>query len=220
MDGGVVDQALIERAGRGDAVALQRLVSGFGASAPPEQNLVLAGLATAAPSSPPALGALLQLIDDHRLARRTIRLVLVDNDQVDDANQDVLIAVARSVHSFRGSSLFTTWLHSVARNVAVDHLRRRRDAAHLDERSDFDSTAARLSSMIASRSDLRAAIEALPDHYRQAVVLRDVEGRSYLEIAEVLGIKVDTVKSRISRGRALLAGSLADLDLGPGPAGA
>ncbi|MGF1599736.1 MAG: RNA polymerase sigma factor [Acidimicrobiales bacterium] len=175
---------------------------------------VLRQLAFAAPSSAAALGALLQLIEDHHLARRTIRLVLVDNTEVDDAHQDVLIAIARSIGTYRGDAAFTTWLNTIARNTAIDHLRRRRDTNSLDQTPEtFDTTARRLSSLIATNTDLHAAINQLPDHYREAVRLRDIDGHTYHHIAQLLDIKIDTVKSRISRGRALLAATLTAADL-------
>ncbi|MGI9614608.1 MAG: RNA polymerase sigma factor, partial [Acidimicrobiales bacterium] len=69
---------------------------------------------------------------------------------------------------------------------------------------------AKLSSLIASRSDLAAAVNALPEIYRQPVILRDVEQHTYADIAAILEIELNTVKSRISRGRALVASMLSE----------
>ncbi|MEL7155657.1 MAG: sigma-70 family RNA polymerase sigma factor, partial [Actinomycetota bacterium] len=154
--------------------------------------------------------SLLQLIDDHRLDRPAIRRILIDNEQVEDAHQDVLIAVAQSISRFRGDAAFTTWLHAVARNIAVDHLRRQRPTTVFDDEIASETAAARLSSLIAARSDLAAAVDAIPDPFRAAVRLRDVEQRTYQEIAEAMGVEMNTVKSRISRGRAMVAARVAD----------
>jgi RNA polymerase sigma-70 factor, ECF subfamily len=67
-----------------------------------------------------------EAIDATGLTRAAVACVLIDEAAVDDVTQDVLIAVARSVGSFRGDARFTTWLFRMARNLAVDHLRRSR----------------------------------------------------------------------------------------------
>ncbi|MEM8925327.1 MAG: RNA polymerase sigma factor [Actinomycetota bacterium] len=207
---------LIARIANGDNAALGRAATFFRDADQDDRKRLLNGLAAAAPDAPGCMQALLQLIDDHHLDRPAIRRILVNNDHVENAHQDVLIAVAQSVHRFRADAAFTTWLHSVARNVAVDHLRRMRDTVPFDEETAQPATGAsggaagRLSSMIASRSDLAAAVDALPEPFREAVVLRDIEQRTYAEIAESTGAEMNTVKSRISRGRALVASMMAD----------
>ena len=134
--------------------------------------------------------------------------MLINDADVDDAHQETLIAVARSIELFRGESAFQTWLFSIARNRAVDLLRRKRDAQALP--GEAATVGQRLSSMVATRADLRAAIDRLDEPYRSALVLRDVEHTSYADIAHQLDIGINTVKSRIHRARALLAGALGD----------
>lgn len=214
---------LLARVAAGDGAAAAQAARAFGPADRETQGAFLNRLAVAARTSPPCLDLLLALIDTHGLDRPAIRRVLVDTDQADDAHQDVLIVVAQSIGRFEGRSAFTTWLHSVARFTAIDHLRRRRDTVPFDETRPGGGggrgpepgpvvgagslgPSERLSSMIASRSDLLRAIHALPDAYRDAVVQRDLEQRSYAEIAERLGVEMNTVKSRIARGRALVAG--------------
>ena len=202
----------LRRIDAGDAPATQKVLADFGPAAREEQRLVLDAVAAhAAGGSAPALELLLQLVDTHALDRSSIRRLIINDSDVEDAHQDVLIALARSIGTFRGDAAFTTWLHTIARNTAVAHLRRRKDAEQLH--TDLDITdAARLSSLIATRSVLRDAVNDLPDPYREAIVLRDVQHKTYKEIATQLGIEMNTVKSRISRGRALVAGS-SHLDL-------
>ncbi len=160
-----------------------------------------------------SLDTLLRLIDEHRLARPSIRRLIVNDADVDDVNQDVLIRVSQRISSFRGESRFTTWLFTIARNTSIDFLRRQREHDQLDE-DDRLSTAQRVSSMIATRSDLQAAVDALPDHYRLPLQLRDMQGNSYSQIAEQLDIELNTVRSRIARGRALVAAALQPFDGG------
>src|SRR5687767_7402027 len=130
-----------------------------------------------------------------------------------DAAQDALIAVVRGLHRFDGRSRFSTWVYRVTVNACLDELRRRR---RRPEPRDLDlpafSTAAAggpaLDGAVADRLDVDAALRALPPDFRAAVVLRDLCGLDYAEIAEVLAIPAGTVRSRIARGRAALADRL------------
>ncbi|MGI8755313.1 MAG: RNA polymerase sigma factor [Acidimicrobiales bacterium] len=152
------------------------------------------------------LDALIWAVDSLGLAHRAIGRLVLDEADADDVAQEVLIAVAEHIGSYRGEARFTTWLHGVARNKAIAFLRRKHDTAVLaDEVGDV----ARISSMIASRSVLDAAIAAIPDPYREAVVLRDIEGLSYEQVSDRLDVKLNTVRTRIARGRALAAANLA-----------
>lgn len=169
----------------------------------------------AAQGSPMGLELLVEAVDRFGAARRAVRRFLVDDGAVDDVTQDTLITVARSIGSFRGESKFTTWLHRVARNRSVDHLRRVRSTRPLpDGAGDGDGdgiaglapdTAARMSSIVASRQAVQQLLAELPERYRDAVTLRDVERLPYAEVATRLGRNVNTVKSHVARGRALLA---------------
>lgn len=152
-----------------------------------------------------ALEHLLWAIDELRLVRRAIRRMIVDDGGAEEVEQDVLVAVAESIPTFRGDARFTTWVHQIARHKAIAHLRRQRRTEPLpDDLGD----AARISSMIATRTDLDRVITALPDLYRLAVVLRDVERHPYADVAARLGVNVNTAKTRVARGRALAAASL------------
>jgi len=153
-----------------------------------------------------ALEDLIWAVDELHLARAAIRLLVVQDADAQDVEQDVLITVAETIGSFRAEARFTTWLHQVARYKAIAHLRRRRDAMALDEHEGGDAT--HISSTIATRTVLDAAIGALPNLYRDAVMLRDVQQLPYNEVAERLGLNLNTVKARVARGRALAAAKL------------
>jgi RNA polymerase sigma-70 factor (ECF subfamily) len=163
----------------------------------------------AAGGSELALEMLLAAIDESGIARSAIRKLVLDPPTIDDIHQDVLIVVAEKIGTFRGESRFTTWLYRVARFKAIDHLRRQRDSVALSEDGlQFPTDAIRLSSLIANRATIRGAVDELPDHYRDAVVLRDIECLPYEEIATRAGIPLNTAKTRVARGRALVAAKI------------
>lgn len=127
-----------------------------------------------------------------------------------DASQEAFIKAYRSIGAFRGDASFSTWLYRITMNACLDMLRKRRGEQELP---DDDALAAMMPSgesaerAVMRRFDtkeLEAAIDALPDGYRAVIVLREVQGLSYDEIASVLGLNVNTVRSRISRGRKAL----------------
>lgn len=208
----MVDVAgLLAGVASGDRVARRGVVDAYEGLDRVARSELVEGLASAAGEGDrAALGVLIEVIDRYQLDRPAIRRILVDDDEVDEAHQDTLIAVAQSIARFRGESAFMTWLHAVARNTASAQLRRAKRMLPPTEDVDVGLTGQRLSSMISSRADLQAAVADLPDHYRDAVVLRDVEGWSYDAIAARVGVPVNTVKSRISRGRALVAAAMTE----------
>lgn len=183
-------------------------VGRYGKLTADEQGPFLDELArTAALGDPHALDRLLAVIDRYRLSRTAVRRLVVNDGDAEDVYQDVLIRVAQRITSFAGDSKFTTWLYAVARNAAIDHLRRQKKVESIDE-DRLLSDAQRVSSMISTRADLRAVLDALPEHYRSVVTLRDIEGRSYDDIANTLDIPLNTVRSRLARGRAMMARDL------------
>ncbi len=205
-------EELARRVLAGQTHAQQEVLAGFEDLGQDDRGALLDQLARAASQgNRSALIPLIEIIDRYRLDRGPIRRILVDNEEVDEAHQDVLLAVAQSIGNFRGDAAFTTWLFAVARNTAAANLRRSRRTPEPTEDVDRPVTGQRLSSMIASRADLQSAVEQLPAHYREAVYLRDVEQWSYGRIAEHLDVPMNTVKSRISRGRALVAAALSEV---------
>ena len=135
-----------------------------------------------------------------------------------DACQEALMAIVRGLPGFDSRSSFGTWAYRVATNACLDELRRRR---RRPEPGLPEGSAERASTMddiegATTRADLDAALQSLPSDYRAAVVLRDVCGLSYDEIAAALLIPPGTVRSRIARGRAALIPLLAP-GRNPGP---
>jgi RNA polymerase sigma-70 factor (ECF subfamily) len=132
----------------------------------------------------------------------------------DDACQEALIKIVRSLPRFDGRSSFGTWAYRIATNASLDELRKRqrRPALHAvdDEHrpETADPTADDYTERFPDRLVLDEALDDLPEDLRVAVVLRDVADLDYAEIAAVLDVPIGTVKSRISRGRAALAGQL------------
>lgn len=149
---------------------------------------------------------LIEHLDASGVVHRFAGAALLDTAAVDDVAQDALISVAQSIGSFAGQGKVTTWVHRIVRNRVVDHLRRQRATAELPP--DDVGPAERMSSIIATRATIQEVLAGLPELYREPVVLRDVQGLPYADVAERLGRTVGTVKSQISRARALVAGRL------------
>lgn len=139
--------------------------------------------------------------------------MLQNRDDAGDAAQEVFLRVFRSLTDFRGGSKFSTWLFRITNNVCLDFLRKRSrndlsldaDAGKDDESavreipSDCDVEALAESSEF--NGLVRKAINDLPVQHRAMIVMRDMQGLSYTEIAKLLGLPEGTVKSRISRAR-------------------
>ena len=142
------------------------------------------------------------------------RLTGSDAD-ADDAAQEALVAIVRALPSFDGRARFGTWAYRIAVNASLDELRRRRRRADPGLPGDADmpgpEPVARTADpeSAALTADVDAALRRLAPEFRAAVVLRDLCGLDYAEIAEVLDLALGTVRSRISRGRAALAPLLA-----------
>lgn len=135
-----------------------------------------------------------------------------------DATQETFVTVFRKVDRFAGRSAFSTWLYRVAVNTCYDAARRqrRRPAEPLPEGNDPpDRSAGDELDAVELRPDLQAALAEIPAEFRAAVILVDVEGLALQSVSEILGVPVGTVKSRVFRGRRLLAESLGNLS-GPG----
>lgn len=151
------------------------------------------------------LQELLHEIHVRRLAHGGARRILADAADVEDAAQETLIAVARGIHTFEGRSRFTSWLHRIAVNAALEVLRRKTRAGEpTDDPPEPGGALRRMSSVAATRMDVENAMRRLPDEYREALRLREFEQRSYEEIADLLHLPIGTVRSRISRARRLI----------------
>jgi RNA polymerase sigma-70 factor (ECF subfamily) len=121
-----------------------------------------------------------------------------------DATQDAFVTAFRRADTFRGEAAFGTWLFRIAINAAKDVVRKRKPTEELPE-DGGGVVGGRVDDAVALRMDLSAALRDLPDEYREAVVMHDLGGIPYEQIAEDTGVRIGTVKSRISRGRRRLA---------------
>lgn len=148
-----------------------------------------------------------------RVYRLAYRLTGNQHD-AEDLTQEVFVRVFRSLSSYTPGT-FEGWLHRITTNLFLDQVRRK-------QRIRFDALADDAADRLAGRepspaqrlddrmfdADIQTALDALPPDFRAAVVLCDIEGLSYEEIAATLGIKLGTVRSRIHRGRAQLRAAL------------
>jgi RNA polymerase sigma-70 factor (ECF subfamily) len=150
--------------------------------------------------------------------------LLGDRDEALDLSQEVFLRVFRTIHRFRGQSSLRTWIYRIAVNQARNKHRfwRRRHradqvsldqhiAAHGEFRSGGNTTPDRVLAQKELASQLQNALDALPFDQRTAIVLREVDGMSYEEIAFSLGVAVGTVKSRLTRARQALRNQLREV---------
>lgn len=144
----------------------------------------------------------------HSTAYAVVRGVLGDSDDVDDVLQMVYIKIHRGLAGFRGDAKLSTWIYQIARNEAINAVKKRR----LDTTSIEDVTLAAPSregpEAAVYKSDagrhLEEAMERLDENQRMALELRYMGERSYDEIAEMMGVPLGTVKTYIHRGKAEL----------------
>jgi RNA polymerase sigma-70 factor (ECF subfamily) len=175
-----IDQALIKRAQQGDKLAFEILVIKY----------------------------------QHRVARVLSRL-LHDPTEIEDVMQEAFIKVYRALDTFRNDSAFYTWLYRIAINTAKNHLIALKRRPHLltgHQEQDEENPEAIINipeintpeTELMNKqivSTVNTAIEALPEELRTVITLREIEGLSYEEIAEVMDCPVGTVRSRIFRAR-------------------
>lgn len=148
------------------------------------------------------------LREQHPRIRAVCLRILGNHADADDAAQNALIQITRSIGSFDERSSLNTWVYRIATNAALDEVRRRnrRPLSLVDEVDPSSSvTTVDDTARVDDRDEMSAALNAIPEEYRVAVVLRDIGDLDYDEIAEVLGVPGGTVRSRIARGRARLA---------------
>jgi len=155
--------------------------------------------------------AIEEILRRHQPRLRAVCRRILNNDaDADDATQNALIAIVRSLSSFDGRSAFSTWAYRIATNAALDEARRRQrrpsiGREELDTTRIVDLSSDRVFASLDERDALEKALSTVPEDFRVAVVLRDVADLDYEQIAQVLGIPIGTVRSRIARGRAHLA---------------
>jgi RNA polymerase sigma-70 factor (ECF subfamily) len=145
--------------------------------------------------------------------------VLANHADTEDAVQQALINVVRNVASFDGRSAITTWAHRIALNAALDLRRRQatRPTAPIELHPN-DVASADSSEALAARELVLSALRQLPDDHAEVIVLRELLGYDYSDIATALDVPVGTVRSRLSRARQGLETALKELlndDLSP-----
>ena len=181
---GETDEALLDACRAGDRAALDRLLERY------EPRIYRFGL---------------------RMCR--------DREAARDVLQETLIAAARTVRDFRGTSSLSTWLYTIARSFCIKQRRRSKFAPFREESLDDASVSRNLEATTPSPETASAeaevsralsrAISELEPMYREVLLLRDGEGLTAPEVAEVLGISIDAVKSRLHRARASVRAILA-----------
>ena len=157
-----------------------------------------------------------EIVDRHsdRVYRLALRLTGNRHD-AEDLTQEVFVRVFRSLDTYQPGT-FEGWIHRITTNLFLDHARRKQrirfDALSDDRAERLHSALPAPETAYADQTfddDIERALATLPPEFRAAVVLCDVEGLSYEEIAGILDAKLGTVRSRIHRGRAMLREALA-----------
>ncbi|MGB5701273.1 MAG: sigma-70 family RNA polymerase sigma factor [Polyangiales bacterium] len=162
----------------------------------------------------------------HRRAFAVAMGVVKNQDDALDAVQEAFVKVHKNIHKFQGSSSFYTWLYRIVMNVSIDHVRRtsRRKSLDFDERAlHEESEVAGDGALVPSVTDanpgkaalrrelggaIEAALQELPEHHRAVIVLREIEGMSYEEMAEALEVPKGTVMSRLFHARKKMQAAL------------
>jgi RNA polymerase sigma-70 factor (ECF subfamily) len=144
--------------------------------------------------------------------RNIIYLTLSNTDGVDDIAQEVFITVYRHLKSFRFESQFTTWLYRITINKCKDHLRKKNIRSIFLPLKDDEPVFESINEDTDIKHIVRNAIATLPAKLRIPLVLKDLEGFSYQEIADTMECEIGTVKSRIFRAREALKKILKPLE--------
>lgn len=131
----------------------------------------------------------------------------------DDIAQDVFISVYKNLRSFKKESKFSTWLYRITVNVTYNYLKRASRYVSYDEAgiNDVPATASDPGRSRAEQQLVRQAIESLPFKHRTVIVLKEIEGLPYKEIASILKCSIGTVESRLFRARCILKARLSHL---------
>lgn len=155
------------------------------------------------------------LVDRHKeRVRNVVFAIFRDTDIVDDMAQEVFIKAYEALPNFRFESSFYTWIYRITVNKARDEMRKRKVKRFFsldlmtEQREHHPSLQTPAPTDMGVADMVNQALDKLPEKFRLPVILKDIEGLSYDEIAEALECEVGTVKSRLSRARAMLRGIL------------
>jgi RNA polymerase sigma-70 factor, ECF subfamily len=143
--------------------------------------------------------------------RNLIYSIFNSAELVDDLTQDVFIKAFRALGQFRFDAAFSTWLYRIAVNHCRDEMRKRKLRRYLSLQSLLDTRDKEVTMKTSvhpqeheTREWIDRGLQSLPEKYRIPVILKDVEGLTYEEMAEIMSCELGTVKSRLSRGRDML----------------
>lgn len=163
-----------------------------------------------------------QLIDRHGAKIVNLAYRMVGNRaEAEDLAQEAFLTAFKALSTFRADSKFSTWLYRIATNKCKDWLRVKRPGmgqqdVDIDETLDIhiaeEQTPERLLSQQQVAQELEQAIQRLPPLYREAFVLKHIEGLSYEEMEAILGVNSDTLKMRVYKGRLQLSRELVSLN--------
>lgn len=138
-----------------------------------------------------------------------------------DITQEIFIKIYTSLSSFRESSSFSTWVYRIAVNTCIDFYRKKREITVpineeitiLEQGAGGPGSPEKTVENQELKVEIQKAINMLPEEQRMCIILRDVQGFSYVEISQILSCSLGTVKSRINRGRKALREILQDVEL-------
>lgn len=137
-----------------------------------------------------------------------------DDEVARDATQVAFVRAFQRLEQFRGEAAFSTWVHAIARSVTLNEIRRSNRHASRERELDevlTESAPARTGLEPDTRDRLHAAVDALPEIYRDVFLLHDLEGYRHEDIAEMLDVAVGTSKARLSRARQKLREALPEI---------
>jgi RNA polymerase sigma-70 factor (ECF subfamily) len=145
-----------------------------------------------------------KLWEDYRAAlRQFIRRRVADESSADDLLQDLFLKIHAKIGTLKDRRRIRGWLYQVARNAIIDHYRRRRDTEAIPEEFAIPSKSDRRA-LTELAECVRPMIERLPESYREALILSELDGLTQENVGKKLGISLSGAKSRVQRGRKML----------------
>lgn len=157
-----------------------------------------------------------RLLHDHYdMVRAVCHRIVTNRADAEDATQQAMISIAGALPRFNGRSKFSTWAYRIATNAALDEIRRtRRRPVPTDDETLAVATphASDASEGLVTQMALTAALARVSPEYVEVLVLRHVADLDYADIADTLGLRIGTVRSRLARGRAQLLDLLGNPD--------
>lgn len=170
------------------------------------------------------MDAFSELIASYEKKIYNIALRMIGNrEDAYDIAQEVCIKIYKNINSFKENSSFNTWVYRITSNVCIDEIRKRKDTIPFtivkDSSTEFEmpiESPNNLPEDIIERKEkieeIKKCIMELSPEYRIMIILRDVRGHSYEEISDILNLNLGTVKSRLSRARAILKDKLKNME--------